>query len=58
MSVLGNDVTVPTAEMRNSRLHNITRCLSSTHAHTAAFPLGMNVTILRRIHRLFELAIV
>jgi small-conductance mechanosensitive channel len=25
---VGKDVTVPTAEMRNSRLHNITRCPS------------------------------
>lgn len=28
ISVLGNDIIVPTAEMRNSRLHNITRCPS------------------------------
>ena len=40
-SVVGADVTVPTAEMRNSRLHNITRCCSML----LSVPLGDGVIV-------------
>ena len=42
-SVFGADVTVPTAEMRNSRLHNVTRCSSMLLPGSVLCPCGCSV---------------
>lgn len=42
-SVFGADVTVPTAEMRNSRLHNVTRCSSMLLPGSVLCPWGCSI---------------